>query len=94
MTGLVEGTWNSIPWDLAVTRLNVVPDYDPGGGLGPCACVHTLSASGIGAHWPIAELQKEVEQWGCIESGPMAQAIGHGLVVMRPIGGPLFLETL
>jgi hypothetical protein len=89
-----EQPWNAIPWDVAVKRLSVIPDYDPGGGLGPCACVHTISAHGIGAYWPIADLQKEAEQWGCIESGATAKAMAHGLVIMRPISGPLFLETV
>lgn len=78
----------------AVSMLAVIEDYDDGNG--PRPCVHTLVDGGfgvIGAHWGLDDVTALIEEQGVERSGEAAQAMGHGLVVLRPGKGPLFLET-
>lgn len=84
----------AIPTDEAIARLDVIPDYDPGDGPKPCA--HTLIESGIGllgAHWSVDDLRALFDEHGVEEAGEGATAMGHGLVVLRPDHGPLFIAT-
>lgn len=79
----------------AMSRLNVIPDYDDGNG--PRPCVHTLIQSTVGllgAHWGVEAARTVFETFGVEEAGEQARAMGHGLVVTRPSKGPIFFETL
>ena len=83
----------SVPVDQAIERLAVIPDYDPGDG--PKPCVHTFrggSGMMLGAHWSVAAARAVMERYGVKESGPMATAMRHGLVVTDDTG-PVFFET-
>lgn len=83
-----------IPIEDAIARLAVLPDYDPGGGPGPCVHTFRMPAAGIllGAHWPIDAVRTAMEKFGVEESGPLAAEANHGLVLIDA-AGPLFLET-
>ena len=81
--------------DEAISRLAIVPDYDPGGTEGPGPCVHTFrdAAFGlIGAHWRVGEARTLMEKFGVEESGPQAMAMSHGVVVVDKAGS-VFFET-
>lgn len=79
----------------AMQRLDVLPDYDAGGGPGPH--VHTFAEVGfglLGAHWDLDAVRALIEVNGVEEAGSTAVAMGHALVVIRPAPlGPLFLAT-
>jgi hypothetical protein len=97
MTGSIDGEGErvQVSWGEALTRLRVIPDYDPGGDEGPGPCVHTMLDGGVallGAHWRLSQVEEAVQKWGCEESGPNATRAGHGLVILRD-SGPVFLET-
>lgn len=84
----------TVPIDEAMRRLDIIPDYDPGDG--PKPCVHTFVGGVIpvGAHWAVEDVRALFEEHGVEESGEMATAMGHGLVVVRPApSGPLFIAT-
>ena len=79
---------------VALGRLKVIPDYDPGDG--PKPCVHTFLAAGgvlVGAHWSVKEVKRAMKRYGVEEAGEQATAMHHGLAIMEP-GRPIFLETL
>ena len=72
----------------AMAKLNVIPDYDPGGG--PTDCVHTFrTGSGIilGAHWTLKEAREAMEKHGVNEVPGFA---GHTIAVVDDIGPVLF----
>lgn len=74
-------------------RLAVVPDYDAGTGLGPCVHTYAQSAIGLlGAHWYLPDVEAFFEEWGVSESGPDAQSMSHGLVVVAE-RRTIFFET-
>lgn len=79
----------------ALAMLDVIPDYDSGGG--PKPCVHTVVQAGgimIGAHWSVESLRDLMRDRGVQRAGAAARASGHGLVVVRPSPeGPLFIAT-
>jgi hypothetical protein len=80
--------------DDATKRLEVIPDYDPGDGAGPC--VHTFLSGGLGllgAHWKLDKIRALIEEHGVEESGEQAKAMRHGLVILRDGEPPLFLAT-
>lgn len=85
----------AIPVEDAMQRLDVIPDYDPGDGPGPC--VHTFAESGfglLGAHWHLEDIEGFMRRWGVEEAGEMATAMGHGLVVPKSDRlGSLFIAT-
>ena len=84
-----------VPIEEAIARLDVIPDYDPGGDEGPGPCVHTVRPSGpilLGAHWRLAQVRAAIERHGVEESGPQATRMGHALVLFDE-KGPLFLAT-
>ncbi len=77
----------------ALSRLDVMPDYDPGGGPGPC--VHTLRASGpvlLGAAWRLADIEHIICVHGAAAAPPDMERMGHGLVVYDD-HGPIFIAT-
>jgi hypothetical protein len=79
----------------ALDRLQVTPDYDPGGEGGPRPCVHSFrTGSGmmLGAHWDLERVRVAMEEFGCEEAGPHMTAMHHGLVFIDK-SGPVFLET-
>jgi hypothetical protein len=77
----------------ALSRLDVVPDYDPGGDGGPGPCVHTFLGV-AGAHWRLDDLRALIDRYGVAESGEVARSMGHGLVVIADtLPAPLFLAT-
>lgn len=91
---MAERDTHMVPLDEALARLDVIEDYDPGDG--PKPCVHTFvdAAFGLlGAHWSLEDLRELIEEHGVETSGEMATAMHHGLVVLRPSRGPLFLAT-
>ena len=84
----------AVPVDEAIDLLDIIPDYDPGDG--PKPCVHTFAESGfglLGAHWSLDDLRTLFETYGVERAGDAATAMGHGLVVLRPSRGPLFIAT-
>jgi hypothetical protein len=79
----------------ALERIEITPDYDPGGVGGPRDCVHTLRSSGfmqIGAHWDVNDLRAAMQKHGVEEAGPEATGHGHGLVMIDD-HGPVFIAT-
>lgn len=79
--------------DEARERLDVIEDYDDGGG--PRPCVHTFRSGAIGllgAHWGVEEAIAAMREYGVEESGLDAQAMGHGLVIIDKTG-PVFFAT-
>ena len=83
-----------VTWEEALERLEIEPDYDPGGG--PCPCVHTFLDGGtalLGAHWSLDDVKAAADDYGIEESGPSATAMHHGLVILTDNIGPLFLAT-
>lgn len=46
----------------------------------------------LGADWPLDEVRELLGRHECAEAGPLAEALGHGLVVVDELG-PLFLQT-
>lgn len=83
----------AVPVDEAMERLEVIPDYDPGDGPGPC--VHTFAQSAfalLGAHWSLSSVREFFEKHGVEEAGPEATAMRHGLVVVGD-GRTIFFET-
>lgn len=77
----------------AMSRLDVLPDYDP--GTGPQPCVHTFAQSAVGmlgAHWPLDDVRAYFAQHGVEEAGEQAQAMRHGLVVTGG-GRTIFFAT-
>src|SRR4030095_15959153 len=84
-----------VPLDTALERLEVIPDYDPGGGEGPGPCVHTFRPAGLrllGAHCRLAQVRAAIERYGVEESGPEATRMGHALVLFDQ-KGPVFLAA-
>lgn len=83
--------------DEALTRLEVIPDYDNGSGPGPC--VHSFAASAIGllgAHWGLDEVLALFEREGVEQAGPEMTGMRHGLVTVFEENGrerTLFFET-
>jgi hypothetical protein len=83
-----------VPFDEAISRLQVIPDYDDGNGARPC--VHTFVEGGIallGAHWGLEEIEELGREFGFEETGGAAKGMNHGLAILRDDNGPLFLET-
>lgn len=86
---------HAVPFEQAIARLVVTPDYDPGGGGGPGPCVHTLRQSSfalIGAHWRLDDVRALLERYGAEEAGEQASARGHALCVCDDRGW-LFLAA-
>lgn len=86
---------NALAVDEALSRLVVIPDYDPGGEGGPRPCVHTFRQAAfglIGAHWDVEQARVHMEEFGVSEAGPDATAMRHGVVVIDE-RGPVFFET-
>lgn len=76
--------------ETAMSRLNVIPDYDPGGGPGDC--VHTFRTRGgmiLGAHWALEDAQAAMEKHGVFEVPGFA---GHTIAVVDDTG-PVLFET-
>lgn len=83
----------AVPFEEAIARLDVIPDYDAGDGPGPC--VHTFAQSAIGmlgAHWDLPSAEAFIRQHGAEEAGGMAKASGHGIVVQGD-GRTIFFAT-
>lgn len=81
--------------DEAIKRLKVIEDYDQGDG--PKPHVHTFATGTgmlLGAHWSVEQARVAFETYGVEEAGPNMEAMGHGLVIVRPSTGPVFFETL
>lgn len=78
--------------DAAIERLQVVPDYDPGGGEGPGPCVHTFTGGPflIGAHHRLNEVRADFERAEQLEAckGP----VGHDIATVID-GRLLYYET-
>ncbi len=77
----------------AMARLNVVEDYDPGGGPGPC--VHTLAEAAfglLGAHWRVDDVRDFFDRHGAVTAGPMASAMQHGVACVGD-GRRLYFAT-
>lgn len=56
--------------------------------------VHTYTENGFGADWDRADIVAVIRDSSRRErTGPMATAMGHGLVVWRENGRPLFVAT-
>ena len=92
-TPRIEGDW--VDPEIAITMLEVIPDYDEGTGRGPQPYVHTyrMSAFGLlGAHWRVVEAREAMNTYGVRIAGREAQALEHGLVI-RDTDGLVFLQT-
>lgn len=83
----------SVPTDAALAQLDVIPDYDSGGGEGPH--VHTFAQSAVGmlgAHWELPEVEAFIREHGAESAGEQARAMRHGLVVQGE-GRTIFFAT-
>lgn len=78
--------------DEAIERLEIVPEYDLGSGVGPHVHCRTNPAPGIfiGAHWPLADVRALFEQHGAQEAGPLATRGGYGVACVTPDGWRFF----
>ena len=79
--------------EVALERLDIIPDYDQGNGPEPH--VHTFRQAGpalLGAHWTMEQVEQSIDQFGIEEAGDAANEMGHGLVIIDGTG-PCFLAT-
>jgi len=74
----------------AIRRLEITPDYDPGGGVGPTDCVHSFR-SFLGAHWELPEVEALINRQGGADWDREAM-LDHCIVVTDSTG-PIRFEA-
>lgn len=79
--------------DEAIERLDVIEDYDSGGGPEPSVHTFRFKTMMLGAHWSLDSVRRAFEQYEVVESPEFLRDIGHGLMIVDDVGPVAFATT-
>lgn len=77
--------------DDALSLLVVQPEYDAGGGPGPCVHTFRTGTLMLGAHWALEDVEAAMREHDVYQLDPAV--IDHGLYLVD-VTGPVVFESV